>query len=245
MKVLVIGDSCRDIFYYGDVTRLSPEAPIPVIIPKSKIENPGMAGNVVSNLQALNANVDFITNNNILKKSRYVCDRYHYILLRVDENDKCKRISKNILKKINFKKYDCVVISDYCKGFLFEEDILFISQQHPLTFLDTKKQLGSWTKHITFLKINFNEYSNNKKIIDLDISLQNKTIVTRGVFGCDFQGKNYPTEKVSVKDVSGAGDTFLAGLVVKYIQTKNIKKAINFAQKCTTIVVQKAGVSTI
>ena len=60
-----------------------------------------------------------------------------------------------------------------------------------------------------------------------------------------YQGNNYPTQEVPVKDVSGAGDTFLSGLVVEYIRSKNIKLAIDFAQQCTTIVVQKSGVSTI
>jgi sugar/nucleoside kinase (ribokinase family) len=60
-----------------------------------------------------------------------------------------------------------------------------------------------------------------------------------------FQGNNYPTQEVSVKDVSGAGDTFLSGLVVEYVRSKNIELAIDFAQQCTTIVVQKSGVSTI
>ena len=53
------------------------------------------------------------------------------------------------------------------------------------------------------------------------------------------------TEEVSVKDVSGAGDTFISGLVVEYVKTKDIKKAINFAQECTTKVVQQIGVVTI
>jgi sugar/nucleoside kinase (ribokinase family) len=50
---------------------------------------------------------------------------------------------------------------------------------------------------------------------------------------------------VPVKDISGAGDTFLAGLVSKYLKTVDIIKSIEFAQKCTTKVVQKHGVSTI
>jgi bifunctional ADP-heptose synthase (sugar kinase/adenylyltransferase) len=245
MKVLVIGDSCIDTFHYGDVVRLSPEAPVPVIVPKTTTMSPGMAGNVAANLRSLKINTTFITNKNKLIKNRYICNRYHYILLRVDINDTCKRISKKVLQSINFKEYDCVVISDYCKGFLTTNDIFYISQSHSLTFLDTKKELGDWVKDISFLKINFTEYTNNKNIIDNNTYLQNKTIITRGEHGCNFQGKNYPTKKVAVKDVSGAGDTFLAGLVVKYLQTKNIHKAINFAQKCTTIVVQKAGVSTV
>ena len=33
-----------------------------------------------------------------------------------------------------------------------------ISKQHPITFLDTKKQIGSWVEDITFIKINDVEY---------------------------------------------------------------------------------------
>ena len=60
-----------------------------------------------------------------------------------------------------------------------------------------------------------------------------------------IKDKMFPTEEVPIKDVSGAGDTFLAGLVYEYMKTKNIEKSIKFAQKCTTKVVQKHGVSTI
>ena len=42
-----------------------------------------------------------------------------------------------------------------------------------------------------------------------------------------------------------AGDTFLAGLVVKYVLTKDIDKSIEFANKCATQVVQKKGVVTV
>ena len=72
-----------------------------------------------------------------------------------------------------------------------------------------------------------------------------KTIVTKGNKGCLFQDTMYPVENVPVKDISGAGDTFLAGLVVEYIKSNDIVKSIIFAQECTKIVVQKHGVSTI
>ena len=72
-----------------------------------------------------------------------------------------------------------------------------------------------------------------------------KTIITKGRNGCEFQGKIYSTDDVPVKDISGAGDTFLAGLTKEYVKTKNIFSAISFAQDCTKIVVQKHGVSTI
>jgi D-beta-D-heptose 7-phosphate kinase/D-beta-D-heptose 1-phosphate adenosyltransferase len=245
MRILVIGDSCTDTFIYGTVNRLAPEAPIPIINPGSKISTSGMAGNVVRNLNVLGASVDFITNDSKIEKIRYVCSKYNHLLLRVDENDKCERISEKTLKGIDWSKYYAVVISDYCKGFLTEEDIEHISKQHSLVFLDTKKILGEWAHNVSFIKINYQEYLNNAHVLTSNSILSYKTIVTRGKYGCDYRDKNYPTKEVPVKDVSGAGDTFLAGLVHNYSFTRNIDAAIEFAQECTTIVIQKSGVSTI
>ena len=245
MKFLVIGDSCIDIFRYGKVDRLAPEAPVPIITPERETSNPGMAGNVVKNIEALGHQVDFITNTTEIKKIRYVCSKYNHLLLRVDENDLCQPITQKALDKINWKKYDAIIISDYCKGFLDENDIKYITTKHSLIFLDSKKLLGEWAHNISFIKINHHEYEKNMDILFSDNILTNKTIITRGHLGCQYQNKIYPTKEVSVKDVSGAGDTFLSGLVVEYTRSKNIELAINFAQECTTIVVQKIGVSTI
>ena len=60
-----------------------------------------------------------------------------------------------------------------------------------------------------------------------------------------YNDKVYPVSIVDVLDLSGAGDTFLAGLAVEYLRSNDIVKAIKFAQECTEIVVQKHGVSTI
>jgi len=245
MKILVIGDSCTDVFRYGKVERLAPEAPVPVIVPGKEESTPGMAGNVVRNLKALGAETEFITNITDIRKIRYVCSKYNHILLRVDENDKCENINDKVIGNIYWSNFDAIVISDYNKGFLSELDIKFISEQHPLVFLDTKKTLGSWAHNINCIKINYQEYLNNRLVLTSDPNLSDKVIVTRGKYGCDFRGVNYPTQEVPVKDVSGAGDTFLAGLVVEYLKTNDIEKAIAFAQECTTIVVQKSGVSTI
>jgi bifunctional ADP-heptose synthase (sugar kinase/adenylyltransferase) len=245
MKILVIGDSCVDVFRYGTVNRLAPEAPVPVIVPTSETSSPGMAGNVVRNLKALGAEVDFITNKVEIKKIRYVCSKYNHLLLRVDENDECEPLSKLIIGDISWNDYNAVVISDYCKGFVHELDIEYISKQHPLVFLDTKKILGKYAHDVNCIKINYQEYKNNLSVVVADKVIEDKIIVTRGKYGCDFRFKNYPTQEVPVKDISGAGDTFLAGLVVEYVKSKDYEKAIAFAQQCTTVVVQKSGVSTI
>ena len=210
MKILVIGDSCIDVFIYGTIERLAPEAPVPVVKPIAQRENPGMALNVVANLKALGAEVDIITNDTDIRKVRYVDERYNQLVLRVDEHDKCERYN-GVYETVN---YDAIIISDYCKGFLTEDDIeAFAERAECPIFLDTKKQLGNWCKNIDFIKINHLEHLKNFERIPSYPKLEEKIIVTKGKEGCEHKGKTYPTQEVPVKDVSGAGDTFISGLV--------------------------------
>ena len=51
--VLVVGDVMIDRYFWGDVSRISPEAPVPVVLVKEKTWALGGAGNVVSNLSGL------------------------------------------------------------------------------------------------------------------------------------------------------------------------------------------------
>ena len=244
MKILVIGDSCKDIFVYGDIHRVCPEAPVPVFNPTHQTENDGMAKNVVRNLEALGCDVEFISNDNSIKKIRYVDNKSNQMVLRVDENDSCRSIDDSEMDYISQwgKTFDAVIISDYCKGFLDEEDICFISDKCNNVFLDTKKEIGDWVDDIDFIKINELEYEKNYK----GKSNNGKLIVTLGPKGCRYKDEVFPVDEVSaVKDVSGAGDTFMSGLVVEYIKTLDIKKAINFAQLCASKVVKKRGVVTI
>ena len=242
-RVLVIGDSCKDIFVYGDIHRVCPEAPVPVFNPIRQTENDGMAKNVVRNLEALGCNVEFISNDNSIKKIRYVDNRSNQMVLRVDENDTCRSINDKEIDYIEkfYMNFDAVIISDYCKGFLDEEDICFIADKCNNVFLDTKKEIGDWVNDVDFIKINELEYEKNYK----GKPNNDKLIVTLGSKGCQYMGETFSVNEVSVKDVSGAGDTFMAGLVVKYIKTLDIKESIHFAQECTTTVVQKIGVVTI
>ncbi len=254
MTILIVGDSCTDVFVYGEITRLSPEAPVPVFNPLRQKENDGMARNVANNVEALNVTIHTITNKNDIRKVRYVDDKSNQLVLRVDENDYCDRIDRKLLEGIRNNKckpifsgktkVDAIIISDYCKGFLEEEDIQYICENNQNVFIDTKKELGDWINLADYIKINSLEYEKNKKFFE-DNDIINKTIVTQGNKGCLFRGEIYPTENVPVKDISGAGDTFLAGLTVEYIRTNDIIKAINFAQECTEIVIQKHGVSTV
>ena len=244
MRILVIGESCRDIYRYGECSRLCPEAPVPIIkIDDGAVHiNPGMAMNVYRNIESLSdGKVDIITNHNWMQvnKTRYVDQRTNYIVLRVDEYD--GSIPRCEVEEIDFLPYDVVVISDYNKGFLTEADIEYVSSQHPVTFLDTKKILGDWCKKIKYIKINNFEYNRTKHMLDEDMN--SRMIITLGPDGAKHQDRTYPVKKVEIKDTSGAGDTFIAALCVKYAQSRDIHKSISYANDCATSVVQKKGVS--
>jgi bifunctional ADP-heptose synthase (sugar kinase/adenylyltransferase) len=254
MKILVIGDSGIDKFTYGKCSRLCPEAPVPVFTPVRETTNWGMAGNVVNNLKALGEEVLNHTNSNyqLVEKTRIVDENTNQMLVRIDIHDSCERISpdiRDLYLKPGYKKIlneiKAIIISDYNKGFLTEEDIkLIIKHYNCPIFLDTKKTLGKWCIGADFIKINQFEYDNNKSIIQ-ELGIKDKFIITQSEKGCSYRGKNYPTKKCDVKDLSGAGDTFLAGLVHEYIKNNNIEKAIIFANRTATKVVQKRGVTTI
>lgn len=60
-KVLCVGDIMLDRFIYGQVTRISPEAPIPVFTTTTTNEMLGGAGNVINNICALGSKVTFLS----------------------------------------------------------------------------------------------------------------------------------------------------------------------------------------
>lgn len=252
MKSLIIGESCIDEYVYGSCDRVCPEASALCFTRLNKKKtSPGMAGNVYRNMLAINqsADIDLITSQSKIIKRRFIDQKYNTIVFREDINDKCEPIDIN---RYNFSKYDCIIFSDYCKGFLSVSDILNIcklKKEKCITFLDTKKVLCTdLMNSIDFIKINEQEFKQNviqKNIFHRKCSL----IVTKGENGATLYKNNrtqdFSTKKVLLRDVCGAGDTFLAAMATFYVRTQNIEGAIIFANKCASKVVSKFGVTTI
>lgn len=246
-KILLMGETCLDIFQYGKCNRLNPEAPTPVFTPTYKNQNFGMAANVRLTMEHIGLDVTMLTNsNNKIIKHRYVDEDSNYILLRVDNEDELEPITMNRLKEIDFGSYDAVVISDYDKGLLDEhimENIFILCEGKTPTFLDTKKKIGDWASSCKFIKINKKEYNNPKHYNFLvGKNMEDKLIVTLGKDGCMYRGENFKTKEVSVMDVVGAGDTFMAGLVYGVLHLDNMKYSIQLANNLARDVVSKRGV---
>ena len=243
-RVLVIGEQCDDIFIYGDTPRLSPEGPAPIFIPKREVYNGGMGMNVMKNLMSLGIEVDFEHQQSFITKTRHIHESSNTLLLRIDEEKNIDNIGDR-LPKLDFWDYPMVVVSDYNKGFLTEEDIAYIAYKHPNVICDTKKKLGEWCRDLRFIKLNRSEFENNKEFIEENDWILEKLIITLDKDGCMYKGTSYPTEQVEIMDISGAGDTFVAGFVKEFLDTEDVPKSIQFANRCSAQVVQKRGVTTI
>lgn len=133
-KILCVGDIMLDEFVYGEVNRISPEAPVPILLEKNRIFKLGGAGNVASNISSLGGEVgilsvlgpDVYSNQfiKIIKLDKKI--NHHFIkaadyqltvktrflnktdqLLRVDRED-IKSKSKDLEKTI-FKKFSLII----------------------------------------------------------------------------------------------------------------------------------------
>lgn len=230
-SILLVGDNCRDVYQFGIVDRISPEAPVPVFQFRHETQLPGMAGNVARNLEALGCRVDYL-HGETSTKTRLIDLRSKQQIVRIDNDLTSTPITFDTeIPAI----YDAVVISDYNKGTVSYELIEELIALSIPIFIDTKKTdlcrfQGAW------VKINELEHS---RITSECTGL----IVTRGADGARVLHHeiDLPAPEVEVADVTGAGDTFLAALTYRYLQTQDIAEAVAFAIRASSITVQHLG----
>ena len=233
-NILLIGDAGNDVYTYGYVNRISPEAPVPVFQPHYTINHDGMAGNVRKNLEALGCTVNFL-HGEVSKKNRLIDHRSKQQLLRIDHDVESKPITfETAIPPV----YDAIVVSDYNKGtvdYQLIEDL--VKEVNVPVFVDTKKtDLARLAG--CYIKINALEKSRATSLPDSD-----HLIVTHGGNGAEWNGWVYPAEIAGdVTDVCGAGDTFLAALAYQFLVTNSMPDAIKFANKASAVTVQHVGV---
>jgi D-beta-D-heptose 7-phosphate kinase/D-beta-D-heptose 1-phosphate adenosyltransferase len=205
-----------------------------------------MSGNVFKNLSSMIENAEIYSHSNKandIKKIRYI-----------DKKSKCQLMRHDLEKSIeslNFKEidtsinYDVIVISDYNKGLIDPNLVLKIKEstnKKIKIFVDTKKSnlsCFSWDERRTVVKINEKESQKAENAHLCDI------IITLGSEGCEYQQKKYKTNKVEVSDVCGAGDVFLAALVARWLETKDMNASIKTANNCASLSVTKLGCYTV
>ena len=190
-----------------------------------------MAGTVYENLKALGCQVNYLHGKTSIK-TRLIDNRSHQQVVRLDQDVISDPLYFDVELPI---KYDAIVISDYNKGTINYEMVRDLRNEVDVPiFIDTKKHLLHNFEGC-IVKINSTEF-NRLETTCTDL------IVTHGGDGATYQSEVYPADRVEVRDVCGAGDSFLAALVYMYLLTNDMSRAIGFANKAAAVTVQHLGV---
>jgi len=249
MRIIVIGEICEDVFVYGDCDRICPEGPVPVFVPQEKRTYKGMAGNTWENIKNMSSDDDILYGwfqnfSERMVKTRYVDKVSNQILLRTDEKDKCSPIGEKRKHRLFVDKSDTdlLVVSDYNKGFLTDQDLIDITDRSKLSILDTKRKLNQEIiDAYDFIKLNHKELERNCDLLESHDNMK-KIVVTMGAYGAKYMGVQHSPPVVhKTFDVSGAGDVFTAGFAYSYASGNDIIDSISIAQKFCSATVQERG----
>jgi D-beta-D-heptose 7-phosphate kinase/D-beta-D-heptose 1-phosphate adenosyltransferase len=193
IKILVIGEKCIDRFMYCDVSRFSPEAPVPILNPIEIIENDGMAGNVVRNLIALNKDisVNHWHQDEIITKTRFVEKKSNHMFLRLDEGEsEISNMNLTSDRILDIHNYNVVIVSDYDKGFINNDDLLKIGRNSKISILDSKRKLSKEIiSSFSFVKLNEKESLQNSELLRCK-----NILITLGSKGTKFNDEIYPSD---------------------------------------------------
>jgi bifunctional ADP-heptose synthase (sugar kinase/adenylyltransferase) len=164
------------------------------------------------------------------------------MFLRLDEGE--TNISKadlNSERLLELSNFDIVIVSDYHKGFMTNDDVVNIGKNSKISILDSKRKLSKEiVNSYTFVKLNEKESLQNSELLECK-----NILITLGSRGTKFNDELYPSPNPQETiDVSGAGDTFTSSFILRYIETGDIKSSIIWANEMASIVVSKRGVAT-
>ncbi len=298
-RILVIGDVMLDHYVWGDASRISPEAPVPVVDISRDSFTAGGAGNVALNLAELGARCTvaghFGRDESGRRLTQILADKHittiatpgnggtivktrvlvqHQQLCRLDREaaPAAYRIPPAKLDALlgpAIKAADAVILSDYAKGLLSNELVQGVTElcraagtflaldpkpKHALSFhgLDlitpNRKEAAQLagielSPHAPFPAADIcrrlhERYGTKNLVITLS---EDGLLLSRdgGVV------KQIPTAAREVFDVSGAGDTSIAALVLALSAGADLETAAHFANAAAGVVVGKIGTATV
>ena len=305
VTALVIGDVMLDVYEHGIVSRISPEAPVPVFRRQQKSFVAGGAANVALNLAKLGCRVELfgataqdVAGKHLRRlmgeagvkarlgygktqfttvKTRFVVDDKH--LLRMDEDSRVvwsdssvKVISKDFERLISYA--DIVVLSDYDKGFLSaavcQRVIDIARHQGRPVMVDPKGHDYTKYRGASIVKPNLNEFEvmTGARVDFSAVGWETRLadvartfcrhynfgamLITLGAKGMSYvprKGKGagtlFPSEVMSVYDVSGAGDTALAVLSAVVGAGGDVLDACDLANRVAGLAVAKRGTAVV
>ncbi len=299
LRILVIGDVMLDHYLWGDATRISPEAPVPVVDIARDTWTPGGAANVAFNVASLGAQCTVAglfgqddagarlaqilkakriatiptpgTGMTILKTRVLV---QHQQLCRLDRESPPASYhvtagQAEALLGAAIRAHDAVVLSDYAKGILSTEVVSRIAKlaraAGKFIALDPKPKRALAFHGLDLITPNKREslqlagieppphspfpaaavcarlhelYGARNLVITLG---EEGMLLSKGGRILD----TIPTAAREVYDVSGAGDTALAALVLALTSGATLERAVHFANAAAGVSVGKLGTAAV
>tara|TARA_X000000368_G_scaffold371831_1_gene321824 strand:- start:4659 stop:5543 length:885 start_codon:yes stop_codon:yes gene_type:complete len=233
IKVLVIGDYMLDHYIIGTSNRVSPEAPVPVVLPQKEYSIPGGAGNVAMNLRSIGANVSCsgivgddmwgkkllsLLNDKGINTDGINIIKNHPTTLKkriYSDGKQVVRLDTEVFKEFsnpihNITDYDVCILSDYNKGVIKNAEF-----DANLIIVDPKKDDFSFYKNANIITPNLNEL---QQATNVEVS-DDKSIVD----ACEKLIKefnfNYIVAKKGDKGITIVGKA----QYIKHIQAINVK----------------------
>ena len=260
-KILVCGDSMRDIYWFGECHRISPEAPVPVVKMGRIEERKGAAANVAENCKAMGAQVrelygegEPITKIRIIAKSQQIA--------RIDYD-----LQQFPITSETFEGYlpdvSIVIFSDYGKGSLRYIQPLIQAALHRncKILVDPKGHDYERYRGAHVVKPNTDEmremvggWGSEEELIKKARQLREAAgvwniLLTRASKGMTLIGEDYeytvPAETKEVYDVSGAGDTAISALAVALDMGYELSRAVDFANRAAGVAVGRFGTTVV
>ena len=299
-KTAVIGDLILDSFVDGVVRRMSPEAPVPVLVPRRERDMPGGAANVAANVEALGGcamllgvigqdpagdrlvscleRSPWVHAPKIIRtgrwrtphKTRYCADRRH--LLRVDceldEENSDLAVEGMFSTELKALMTDAgmALLSDYRKGTLSVArcaEVMGLCRARGIPVLvDSKASDWSVFSGAALLAPNLAELTraagepigSHDDAIAAARRLMSRhviaavvvTMAADGLLVVDEQRSlHVPSSDADLLDVTGAGDTVVAGLAVALGEGATLVEAARFANAAAGLAVARRGTSVI
>ena len=272
--VMVVGDVMLDRYWYGPTSRISPEAPVPVVKVDTIEERPGGAANVAMNIASLGAQSRLVGLTGIDDAARALSKSL------ADVNVKCDFVSvpthPTITKLRVLSRNQQLIRLDFEEGFegvdpeplherinqaLGNIGALARNANVPV-LIDPKGTDFERYRGATLLTPNLSEFEavagkckteeelverGMKIIADFELSA---LLVTRSEQGMTLlqPGKaplHMPTQAQEVYDVTGAGDTVIGVLAATLAAGNSLEEACYFANAAAGVVVGKLGTSTV
>lgn len=258
-RAYVVGDAIVDQYEFGSVSRICPEAPVPVFVPEHAETRQGGAANVANNLSALGLEVEttFAPMAQWSKKTRYMVGAYQ--LLRVDEDQQGELEDSLDAMREKLKGASVLVLSDYAKGSLTLAWCQFLigaanEIQIPVV-VDPKADYWGKYSDCDVICPNEAEWKAWQKVEGAQLLRFRAMLLKLGARGLHLSSLqsdygrvparevDFPAHARRVFDVTGAGDTVVAAVAATLAAGGDLDAAAQIANAAAGVVVEEIGTS--